>query len=186
MERGMSILLAGGVLAAGTLVALLFRHPSSGSPPPLPEGARQLVLRNCTPDPPHAEEPRARLGQGSGVAEMGPIVPAPLPGREAFVLTPSEPAKSPPSLAKSYPASPMPAAAGWGSPMVMMPARSGSASAPVTHKIVDGDTLRSLAERYLGSADRSGEILEANRDVLANPEILPIGLELKIPGKSGE
>jgi hypothetical protein len=38
-----------------------------------------------------------------------------------------------------------------------------------------------LAERYLGSASRAMEIYAANRHVLAHPEILPIGAELKIP-----
>jgi nucleoid-associated protein YgaU len=56
-----------------------------------------------------------------------------------------------------------------------------TASAPPTHKIIDGDTLASLAERYLGSASRAMEIYEANRNVLANPALLPIDVELKIP-----
>lgn len=51
----------------------------------------------------------------------------------------------------------------------------------ITHKIVDGDTLEKLAERYLGSADRYMEIYEANRFLLPGPEVLPIGVELKIP-----
>ena len=50
-----------------------------------------------------------------------------------------------------------------------------------THKIIDGDTLRALAERYLGDAGRYMEIYEANRLVLLKPEVLPIGVELGIP-----
>jgi nucleoid-associated protein YgaU len=49
------------------------------------------------------------------------------------------------------------------------------------HKIVDGDTLESLAAHYLGFSARAAEIFEANRSVLSDPEILPIGLELRIP-----
>ena len=49
------------------------------------------------------------------------------------------------------------------------------------HKVVDGDTLASLAQRYLGQADRAREIFEANRDVLPSPEALPIGAVLRIP-----
>ena len=56
-----------------------------------------------------------------------------------------------------------------------------SASSPPTHKIIDGDSLALLAERYLGSASRASEIFAANRNVLSQPEILPIGVELKIP-----
>jgi nucleoid-associated protein YgaU len=49
------------------------------------------------------------------------------------------------------------------------------------HKIVDGDTLPALAERYLGSANRANDIFKVNRDVLSDPELLPIDGELRIP-----
>jgi nucleoid-associated protein YgaU len=49
------------------------------------------------------------------------------------------------------------------------------------HKVADGDTLAQLAQHYLGSADRWRELYEYNRDVLADPELLPIGAELRIP-----
>lgn len=55
---------------------------------------------------------------------------------------------------------------------------------PVLHVVVDGDTLASLAQRYLGSAARAEEILRANRRALVNPEILPIGVTLEIPGRT--
>ena len=50
-----------------------------------------------------------------------------------------------------------------------------------THTIVDGDTLAKLAAHYLGSADRSTDLFEHNRDVLRNPDELPIGAVLRIP-----
>jgi nucleoid-associated protein YgaU len=50
-----------------------------------------------------------------------------------------------------------------------------------THKIVDGDSLPLLAERYLGAAARANEIFACNRDVLSDPEVLPIGVRLRIP-----
>jgi hypothetical protein len=56
--------------------------------------------------------------------------------------------------------------------------------APLEHKIADGDTLSNLAERYLGRADRYLEIYELNRPVLASPDLLPIGVTLKIPGQA--
>lgn len=58
---------------------------------------------------------------------------------------------------------------------------SGPLSAGLTHKIEDGDTLSKLAVSYLGHADRYLEIYELNRDVLANPDLLPIGKLLRIP-----
>ncbi len=49
------------------------------------------------------------------------------------------------------------------------------------HTIHDGDTLESLAVRYLGDAQRAGDILAANRDVLSDPQLLPIGVAIVIP-----
>ena len=57
---------------------------------------------------------------------------------------------------------------------------SSFATGPV-HRVADGDTLVQIAERYLGSAQRWRELYEFNRDVLASPELLPIGAELRIP-----
>jgi nucleoid-associated protein YgaU len=56
-------------------------------------------------------------------------------------------------------------------------------STPAEHRVVDGDTLASIAQRYLGDAQHAPEIFEANRDVLTNPELLPIGAVLKIPAR---
>ena len=55
----------------------------------------------------------------------------------------------------------------------------------VRHRIADGDTLSSLAQRYLGSASRYKDIYELNREILGDkPDLLPIGKELKIPAAS--
>jgi phage tail protein X len=51
----------------------------------------------------------------------------------------------------------------------------------VVHRIRDGDTLMGLARRYLGSRDRYWEIYDANRDRLDDPDLLPIGVEIRIP-----
>jgi hypothetical protein len=51
----------------------------------------------------------------------------------------------------------------------------------VRHRVADGDSLASLAQRYLGNRNRYAEIFNANRHVLASPDILPIGIELVIP-----
>jgi nucleoid-associated protein YgaU len=49
------------------------------------------------------------------------------------------------------------------------------------HEIADGDTLPRLAERYLGSRDRYLDIYRINQDVLTDPRLLPIGVEIAIP-----
>ncbi|MBS0264656.1 MAG: LysM peptidoglycan-binding domain-containing protein [Planctomycetes bacterium] len=57
-----------------------------------------------------------------------------------------------------------------------------------THVIQAGDTLSSLAARYLGSASRYHEIFEANRSQLRSPNDVREGMTLKIPdgGKARE
>lgn len=49
------------------------------------------------------------------------------------------------------------------------------------HRIVDGDSLESLAKRYLGDSRLAGALFRANRDVLSDPDLLPIGQRIKIP-----
>jgi len=100
------------------------------------------------------------------------------------VVTPSDQVAPPPEFPKSYPGGNFPASARWGASMAqMLPERAGAPPAsPPTHKIVDGDTLPLLAERYLGSSSRAMEIYEANRNVLAEgPDLLPVDKVLKIP-----
>ena len=46
--------------------------------------------------------------------------------------------------------------------------------------MIDGDSLTRLARRYLGNAARWREIFEANAGVLEVPDVLPIGVELRI------
>ena len=50
-----------------------------------------------------------------------------------------------------------------------------------THIIVDGDSLSKLAGRYLDDPQLGEAIFQLNRDVLLDPDLLPIGTELKIP-----
>ena len=64
------------------------------------------------------------------------------------------------------------------------PAASNAQVAPVTrrsHRVVDGDDLPTLAAKYLGDGDRYLEIFHANQQVLTRPDVLPLGVELRIP-----
>ena len=57
---------------------------------------------------------------------------------------------------------------------------------PRTHIVVDGDSLAKLAGRYLDDPRRAEEILELNRGLLSDPQLLPIGVELLIPPRSAD
>jgi nucleoid-associated protein YgaU len=177
MDRGARILLASAVLTAGIATALLFRHPSTrvGSselnthdPPVL----RQKVGPDAAGSP-ATRPPTARIETAGGRASV-----APGSGPVPATLEPMDPGEPPPRLARAYPHADRETAPAypWDWPA------SGAEHPQVrTHKIVDGDTLPGLAEEYLGSADRFLEIFEANQDQLTTPDLLPIGVELKIP-----
>lgn len=66
---------------------------------------------------------------------------------------------------------------------------SGNSGSPkrgfITHKVVAGDNLSKLAEKYLGSHSKYLNLYEANRDQLASPDDLSPGMELKIPQGQG-
>jgi len=53
---------------------------------------------------------------------------------------------------------------------------------PHRHRIVDNDTLPKLAQAYFGDRSRYLDIFRANRDVLSDPRLLPVGVEITIPG----
>jgi hypothetical protein len=58
-------------------------------------------------------------------------------------------------------------------PAITLPTRS--------HVVVDGETLSSIAGKYLGSQTRYQEIFQANRDQLKSVNDLKIGMKLIIP-----
>lgn len=174
MDQGVRVVLAMGIVTGGTVLALLFRHPSPPGVTRSGETCQPLVLRGTTVAPPPVPEP---------------FVPVPRPAPSPKLALPEEPATVPrvsldsqeptPLLARSYPA---PSEAPWGTALGI--GLQGPRYEPPqerTHKIVDGDTLAALAKRYLGSADRATELYEANKHLLPSPDVLPIGVELCIP-----
>ena len=177
MDPGVRIAAAASVLLGGILVALLFRRDEPAEGPPAP-GREQLVLPKQT-DLPEAVGPSGRIESPSSVPRPADIV-----GPSANVVMPADRGQTPPEIAREDPDAIRPTRSGWGTPIGLppLPRRDDGVR---THRIVDGDSLDRLAERYLGSADRRLEIYEANRDVLPSPELLPIGVELKIPAPSG-
>ncbi|MBI2478001.1 MAG: tail protein X, partial [Planctomycetia bacterium] len=52
------------------------------------------------------------------------------------------------------------------------------------HRIADGDTLETIAERYLGDRREWRSIFSHNHEILTDPAILPIGQEIRIPASA--
>lgn len=128
------------------------------------------------------------------VPERSAVIPPTLPSQPAPVDEPdwrpstrtAEKPRSEPASEARRPVAPYRTIAATAKPPAQSPPPKPVSPAPpqaartITHRIADGDTLASLAARYLGSASRWREIFAANRDRLANPDILPIGAELRI------
>ncbi|MGQ9604998.1 MAG: LysM peptidoglycan-binding domain-containing protein [Thermogutta sp.] len=56
--------------------------------------------------------------------------------------------------------------------------RPPSGRTPAAHRVQDGDTLPSLAERYLGDGSLWPILYEMNRDRIPSPDLLPLGVSL--------
>jgi LysM repeat protein len=55
------------------------------------------------------------------------------------------------------------------------------ASTASSYTVVGGDTLSSISRKVYGTPNRVQDIFNANRDQLANPNDLKVGMQLKIP-----
>ena len=56
------------------------------------------------------------------------------------------------------------------------------------YRIRDGDTLKSIAKKFLGDEARFAEVFELNEQRLPydNPDLLPVGREILIPPRPGD
>jgi nucleoid-associated protein YgaU len=191
MDPAIKVALALCVLLSGVCAAMLFRNdkprpvlPSPNVEEPAPVSCRMLAHSRGNRDSPdfrdQADRPQTgRMGENGTVPSTMPNAPTSQP---PVVVTATSRRERPPVAAPDYPQMERTAGVQSRTAMKMMlPVTMPADSGPRTHRIVDGDTLAALADRYLGSADRAGEIFAANRDVLQNPSLLPIGAELKIP-----
>jgi phage tail protein X len=147
----------------------------------VPGTTDQLVLQKRAAPQPISDDFALR-GQGRYGATQAAPAGSQHASRPATVLTPTDTGQAPPDLPRSYPNNAMQGSSRWGVSMGQMLPETATAELPLrTHTVVDGDTLASLADRYLGMKESAQAIFEANRDVLTSPQILPIGVELKIP-----
>ncbi len=171
MDRTRKICVATMVVTVGFLAACLFRHdrPISLAAGQTDSGAAVLPLHGDPAAIP-AYQPVASTNNSPSAEEPAAEALRPEPLQSVVVLPPSLPVEYHRAVDES------PKVAEEHEPVVVEQKR------PLRrHRINDGDTLKRLAARFLGDADRWREIYLANRQHLADPTQLPIGLELVIP-----
>jgi hypothetical protein len=173
MDPAVKTAMALCVLLGGVCAALLFRSDRSQSATPTAGVDNKILLRYRTDTSGSSRQSGANPAIGTSSA---------MPERPATVVIPLDRHEPPPALSPDYPETKQPPSSHWGLPMGrMLPVAAMSDQAARTHRVVDGDTLESLAERYLGASARAEEIQAVNRDLLPDPKLLPIGVELRIP-----
>ena len=144
------------------------------------------------PEGPHV--PLANAGQfpPAALAPILPPAPTPLPA-SGLDLSPASPPLDgtyrstveipPPPLLDVH--APPPLSAGWSVHDVVRPAVPNPAmqtmAAPADYVVRDGDDLTGIALKVYGHAGAATAIWTANRDRLTDPQVLPIGLSLRLP-----
>jgi nucleoid-associated protein YgaU len=185
VSRLKKLTLAAVVLGAGVAGALVFRHtetdrPSGSAAPSWAEDAGHPPATDAAPAAPLRPSLIGRIdidggppGSTTGASKTDPAATDVPPLAERFVdgVAPRRLGQSSPPVSRPEEPSPLSDESLQGQAEVR------------THRIVDGDTLSALAGKYLGQADRYLEIFEYNRDVLRDPDLLPIGVELRIPNQ---
>ena len=79
---------------------------------------------------------------------------------------------------------PPPAAAAWAMPAppaVVGQAPVAAEPAPSTYVIRDGDDLAAISARFYGHPGAAPALWAANRDLIPNPDLLPIGAQIRLP-----
>lgn len=170
MPRDQKIGLALGILLVGAVAAFFFRHDQTQVPtlPALKTAAdldRQIATYDRSPylqsDEPIVH-PTAPPITESSVDDAFPepqdgtgLVPDPIVGGEEYTLLEPSPTHSRPE--------------------------STSPPQPTEHLVQRGETLSSIAAKYLGSANRYDELFRANADQLRDPNDVHPGMTLRLP-----
>lgn len=185
LVRTSRILFALGVMLVGLVAAWPYRQsPSPPAKTPLAV-TRPLQLTIRRPDVPLELAPRIDVSPAEGLRvaaaapEESPPQPMRLPASPGYALDSLAPA---PALPVSFqPTTPPAKPNDWRPDAAARP--SVQPRPPRPYRIRDRDTLELIAERLLGDRQRAGEIFEANRNVLARPDLLPVGVTIMLPSR---
>lgn len=183
MHHDQKVGLAMGILLTGVIASLFFRHQ-----PELPAVAQAAVgdelddliaARDNRPYPDRHTTagipsesvntataiPMATTGEPlASIGESGVLIPGSKPPGGAAELAAATNQTAPQAASTSTVAS-----------------RSATQPEMREHEVRRGETLSSVASRYLGSPHRYEEIYLLNRDVLSSPDNVPEGVKLKVP-----
>ena len=178
VRRRTKLVAAGAVLAVGFALAWPMRR--SGEPDPAPAASPVVAAQppRETPTGPTRLEFSGATASAPAAESAPPVSPTPLVDPLAASLAPATAAALPSAAEPPAAAAPGPV---YTTIADVVPSDDAPPAGERLHVIHDGDTLERLAKRYLGDESRAVEIFDLNQDVLANPHVLKIGVELRIP-----
>jgi len=179
------VLLGLSIIAAGICASLPFRRERPADPPPStavasPPAASPLLEKPSAATIPVLSSASPYLDNGSQRLEPNRFAGAGTsPAVEEIAPLPQDKPVVPPMLPVSFQVKdPTYIGSGPWEPAKMA---EGPAGPPREYRLRKLDTLEDLAERFLGSRDKADELFEANRSVLKDRRILPIGAVIRIP-----
>jgi nucleoid-associated protein YgaU len=197
---GLGMIGAGATLAApaGLELAAWWQAGSASAPGPLPPPpARSQTLAGELAEPVAAGAPTP---PPAGPAPRSDVVPPPPPARLPPVA--GGPAGAEPGLQGAYRSTldvpppplrdaqrPPPVAVGWtargtAAARTQPPQRPGGPAVPSRWRVRDGDDLNAIANRVYGTPLAAPAIWQANRGIIPDPSLLPIGAEILLPPAS--
>lgn len=185
--RGSELKVVGGIVVIGILAALPFARQPANSPTVQPL-AVQPSLSNVPLHVPSGDAQSPAIGLRDHDAPLA--APPSLTVPSAAGRSRLDEGPAPPLMSDQY----QPLVDGPPSVLPIEtrslhvtrpggPPKLESPNVPRTHRVVDGDTLERIAERYWGDASQADALFFANRSVLSTPDPLPLGVELTIPAR---
>jgi nucleoid-associated protein YgaU len=186
MHRDVKLGLALGILVIGFAAAFCFPRQPAAEVAMSPAAGLKLA---AVDEDIRQERRRTFVGdelsppEQPTLAEAGPTIDEDLPPLQTAAMRAQAAQRSAPDPIRQEVPTPLEAPVGGllvQTPVVAMPVFE-----PVVEEtfytVESGDTLSAVASKTLGSARKYEEIYEANRDVLATPNSLKIGMKLRIP-----